>query len=93
MPWRIRFHPAVKKDLRHLSSEARYFIIQKVFPLLGENPYAGEPLHGPLKGLWKYITSEKRIAYLIYPKLKEVVIIEIGPRGGFYGRLRRRLGK
>ncbi len=93
MPWGLYFHPAAKKDLRRLPAAVRDFIIQKIFPLLTGNPYVGKPLHGPLKGLWKYVYGEYRIAFLVDTKRKEVIIIGVGPRGGFYKHLRRRLGK
>lgn len=89
----VRSHPAVRKDLRRLSKNVHFFILNKVLPNIAENPYRGTPLHGPLKGYWKLQTGEYRISYLIDNKLREVVIIEIGPRGGFYNRLRDRLGK
>lgn len=88
----LRFHPAVKRDLRRLSSEARDFIIRS-FSELSENPYRGEPLRGPLKGFWKFHSGEHRSAYEIDEKRREVIVLEVGPRGGFYERLRRRLGK
>lgn len=93
MFWSIHFHPAVKKDLRRLPREARDFIIREVLPSLVRDPYCGEPLHGPLKGFWKYTSGEHRVAYQIDDGRKEVMVLEIGPRGGFYERLRRRLGK
>ena len=93
MSWSTCFHPAIKKDLRRLSNEARDFIVQKVFPIISKTPYLGEPLHGPLKGFWKYAVGEYRIAYSVDSKRKEMIILEVGPRGGFYERLRRRLGK
>lgn len=93
MVWILRFHPAVKKDLRRLSYEARNFIIHNSFPELAANPYQGEQLHGPLKRFWKVYSGGYRIAYSIDNTRKEVVILDVGPRGGFYERLRRRLGK
>lgn len=93
MSWIVKFHPAVRKDLRRLSKEAADFIIAEVAPLLEDNPYRGEPLHGPLRGIWKFRSGEYRIAYLIDEKYREVVILEVGPRGGFYERLRQRVGK
>lgn len=93
MAWALRFHPAVRKDLRRLPKEARNFIPTNVLPMLGRNPYGGEPLHGPLKGFWKYQSGEYRVAYAVDEKRHEVIVLEVGPRGGFYERLRRRLRK
>lgn len=91
--WRFNFHPAVRKDLRRLSKEARRFILDSVLPKITTNPYGGESLHGPLKGFWKYRGGEYRIAYSCDEKRHEVVILEIGKRGGFYERFKRRLEK
>ena len=93
MSWSIRFHPAIKKDLRRLSGEVRDLIVKKVFPVISKDPHIGEPLRGPLKGFWKYVIGEYRIAYSVDSKRKEMIILEVGPRGGFYERLRRRLEK
>ncbi|MEK7501284.1 MAG: type II toxin-antitoxin system RelE/ParE family toxin [Patescibacteria group bacterium] len=91
--WLLNFHPAVRKDLRRLPKEARVFILNMVLPQIAADPYAGEQLHGPLKGFWKYRHGEHRIAYSCDEKRGEVVILETGKRGGFYERLKQRLGK
>ena len=91
MSWALRFHPAVKKDLRRLSPERRNFILGTMLPAIAADPFRGEPLHGPLKGFWKYQIGDDRIAYAINVKLREVTMLQIGPRGGFYQRLRKRL--
>ena len=93
MSWTLRAHPAVKKDLRRLSPEARNFILNDILPAIRHDPYRGEPLHGPLKGLRKFRTAEHRVAYAVDERRHEVVVLEVGPRGGFYERLRRRLRK
>lgn len=93
MVWNVRFHPAIKKDLSRLPPEARVFILRDTIPAIVRDPYKGEPLRGPLKGFLKYRSSENRVAYSIDEKRHEIVILEIGPRGGFYERLRRRLDK
>ena len=91
MAWNLRFHPGVKKDLRRISPEARDSLLERILPLLEENPYQGEPLHGPLRRFWKYRTGNYRITYSINKERQEIIVIEIGPRGGFYERLKHRL--
>lgn len=90
MSWNLRFHPAIRKDLRRLSREARNFILSTMLPFIAADPRRGEPLHGPLKGFWKYRSGEYRIAYELDATRREVVVLEVGPRGGFYERLRKR---
>ena len=67
------------------------------FPQLAADPFQGVPLTGPLRGYWKYRVFlcgvQYRVAYVIDVRKKEVVIIAIGPRGGFYERMRKRVRK
>ena len=91
MSWSLRFHPAVRKDLRRLSPEARNFILSTMLPLIAADPHRGETLHGPLRGFWKYRSGEYRIAYELDATRHEIIILEIGLRGGFYERLRKRM--
>lgn len=91
MAWVLRLHPAVKKDLRRLPIERRNFILDTMLPAIAANPFRGKPLHGPLKGFWKHQIGDERIAYAINATLQEVTVLQIGPRGGFYQRLRKRM--
>ncbi len=97
MIYRLKSHPAVKKDLRHIAPDARDEILNKVLSKLEENPFLGMPLTGPLRGYWKYrvflLRVWYRIGYSIDTEHHEMVVIAIGARGGFYQRLRRRLKK
>lgn len=90
MPWTLRFHPAIKKDLRRLSNERRNFILHEALLSLSQDPYRGEPLHGPLRGLRRYTIGDERIAYNVDEKSQEILVLHVGLRGGFYERLRRR---
>ena len=84
MDWKLRAHPAVRKDLRRLSPERRNLILDTALSAIAANPFRGEPLHGPLKGFWKFRIGEDRIAYAIDERRHEAVVLEVGPRGGFY---------
>lgn len=97
MKYLLRFHPAVRKDLRNVDPKARSIIISTTLPNFIADPFQGTPLSGPLRGYWKHrvfvLSVWYRIAYEIDIKLREVVIIAIGPRGGFYQHLRHRTKK
>jgi len=60
---------------------------------LGDNPYKGEELKGPLKGIRSYKFSvqrtEYRIAYRISEERLQVEIVLVHPRQNFYELLRR----
>ena len=97
MSFYLRSHPAVRKDLRRIAPPARDEIIFSILPKLEENPFLGTNLTGSLRGYWKYrvflFGVWYRIGYTIDTKRREVVILAVGPRGGFYERLHRRLKK
>lgn len=95
MSYTLLFHPAVRKDLRRLNPQARKMIVSEVLPSLAANPLKGIRLTGFLKKIWKYRVAFfgvwYRIAYQVDFSRKEVIILAIGSRGGFYDRLNRRL--
>ena len=68
-----------------------------MLPQLAADPFQGVPLTGPLRGYWKYrvflFGVWYRVAYTLDARMKEVLIIAIGPRGGFYERMRQRVRK
>lgn len=94
MTFGIRSHPAVKKDLRRIDPRAREQVTSSILPKLSNDPFQGVPLVGPLRGIWKYrvfiLGVWYRIAYLVDTQQKEIIILAIGSRGGFYERLKRR---
>ncbi len=68
-----------------------------VLPQLAADPLQGTPLTGPLRGYWKHrvflFGVWYRVAYVMDTQRREVVVIAIGPRGGFYARMRKRVGR
>ncbi len=90
MPWKLSFHPAVQKDLRHLPKNTRDVFFAFI-PEIAKDPWQGEPLHGPLRNFYKYRFGAYRTAYMIDEQHHEVVVLEVGVRGGFYERLLRRI--
>ena len=94
MSYALRFHPAVRKDLKKITRQARDHLTDVIFPLIGGDPHVGTRLTGPLRGMWKYrvifFGVWYRIAYRIDADYNEVVILAVGPRDGFYPRLQRR---
>ena len=67
--------------------------VEKEISLLSLNPYTGERLTGPLDFLYSYhftvFGKAFRAAYTINTAEKKLTLHYIGPRGGFYERLKR----
>ncbi len=63
--------------------------IDKALDAIGVNPFDVEhhdikPLHGPLKGLWRYRVGRLRIVYRVNKEAEEVQIVTIRARGEAY---------
>lgn len=63
--------------------------IDKALDAIRANPFDAEPhdikpLHGPLKGLWRYRVGQLRIVYRAHVEAKEVQIVTIRARGQAY---------
>jgi addiction module RelE/StbE family toxin len=92
--YRIEFARVVRKDLKKLAHNARATLSEQI-EALSENPRLGEPLHGILRGIWKYeftcAGTSYRIAYRILEKERVVLVEMVGSREGFYQRLQHRV--
>jgi mRNA-degrading endonuclease RelE of RelBE toxin-antitoxin system len=82
---KLLFHPAVEKELRTLPRSAREKA-ESCFKELSLDPFAGKPLHGPLRGFFVYRFSADGVSYRIaYEVLRNcVIILMIGTRDNFY---------
>jgi len=60
---------------------------------LSEDPHIYKELKGPLRGIrsynFDYSKTQYRIAYQILEDKKEIEVVLVKPRGGFYQTLRR----
>ncbi len=92
--YQVEFARVVRKDLRKLAHNVRATLSEHI-EALSENPRQGEPLHGILRGIWKYeftcAGTSYRIAYRILEEERTVLVEMVGSREGFYQRLRRRV--
>lgn len=93
--YRLVFHPAIRKDLRKLPKQAATHLVDAVFPEVARAPFEGTPLHGELRGIWKWVAHYGGVSYRVVYEAdtndKTVYVLSVGARGGFYERLRRRL--
>ena len=87
---------SVEKDVKRLDRPVQRVLRDKHLPLIKEDPFRAEPLHGALKGIWSYHftfrSTQYRVAYEIQRKENRVLLLMIGKRGDFYEALVRRLG-
>jgi mRNA-degrading endonuclease RelE of RelBE toxin-antitoxin system len=92
--WEVHGTTRVVKILGRLQKSIRD-AVEKGFAILAQNPFRGEALRGysNLRSL-PVTTSggEYRVVYTIKPEEKVVLVILIGPREGFYERLKQYLG-
>ena len=84
-----------KKSAKKLPHTVREEIVKQSHQLK-ENPYLGERLAGSLHFVYSFhLTVEGihyRVAYTIDTEKKQIIVHLIGPREGFYQRLKRLLG-
>lgn len=93
--YQLKFATAVKKDLRKLDKALQHELRTVHFPAIQQDPFHAYPLSQELRGLWSYHIRYKghsyRIVYEIDREARVVLVIMIGPRGGFYKALKRRI--
>jgi len=92
----LKFHPAVKRDLKKIGKSVAREIKDKHFRNIKENPSTSENLSHMFKGLKAYHfksgTVEYRIIYEIYEDENIVIVLLIGKRENLYSKLKRRIG-
>jgi len=91
----IKSIKAVKKDMKKLSQEVLRDIETIHFKNIRENPFQSEELGYSFSGIRSYHFKHKvasyRIIYEIFEEDELIIVIMIGPREGFYERLKRRI--
>ena len=92
--FQIVITPSAKKSAKKLPKVVRKNIIEQS-QKLKQNPYLGEKLSSSLSFLHSFHLKIKninyRLAYTIDKSQKLIIIHLIGPREGFYQRLKRLL--
>lgn len=92
----IKFHPAVKRDLKKIGKSVAIEIKDEHFRNIKENPSTSENLSHMFKDLKSYHfksgTVEYRIIYEIYKNENIVIVLLIGKRENLYSKLKRWIG-
>jgi len=82
MRWIVREHRSVAKWLlRHPNYYSAYTHARAI---LAENPYAGEPLSGRCRSLWKLRVGDLRVIYEIRKEEQIVYVWRVGLRENVY---------
>ena len=87
--YRSAIPPRVADVIRHLPPEVKR-AVRAAIRLLEDNPAAGEPLHGELRGHFKYRVRRFRIVYGIDRKHGMVRVLSVGHRRSVYEELAER---
>ena len=90
----ILITPSAKRSAKKLPKPVRKEVVKQT-QKLKTNPYLGEKLSGSLHFLYSFHIKFKgvhyRVAYTIDTSNKQIIVHLIGPREGFYQRLKRLL--
>ncbi|MBI4120565.1 MAG: type II toxin-antitoxin system RelE/ParE family toxin [Parcubacteria group bacterium] len=94
--WRVYIASSAEREVKKLPLEVRRFVLDEFPDIVRQAPLVGGLLSGPLAWLRSFHFSAKgqlyRIAYSVDVKDSKIYVHYVGPRGGFYGRLRQSLG-
>lgn len=78
----IFYKSSVRHDLRKIDPKNLKRILREIRTLLGNNPLAGEPLHGEFKGLYKLRIGDYRVIYALIAE--GVLVLRIRSRSKAY---------
>lgn len=90
--WRVDTPKRVAKSitkLNHTDQDTIIKFLEVTLPAMKNPRSKGEPLHGVLKGYWKYVIGDYRIIADILDKEIVIVIVEVGHRKEVYKLLQR----
>lgn len=89
----VFFSKPAERDVKHLPIRAQETLRMEHMPRLGQNPHAGKPLHGPLRGYFSYDFRSGGTSYRIAYELMDgdVVILMVDSRDNFYKKFIRRI--
>jgi mRNA interferase RelE/StbE len=88
--YRAEIRSGVAEVIRALPPQVKR-AVKAAIRAIGEDPLAGEPLHGELEGRFKYRVRRYRVIYLVNRKSKVVDIIGVGHRRSVYEELAEQL--
>ena len=87
MGWKIEFDQAALYDLKKLNKSVQLKLISYLknrIATLDDPRTSGKPLHGLLKGLWRYRIESYRILCKIEDDTLTILVIAAGHRSKIY---------
>jgi len=80
--WKVRYHPAVARDLTSIGAAGARSILRVIERRIreGEPDKAGRPLSGDLAGCRRIRTGDMRIIYAVDTGARDVTILAVGMR-------------
>ena len=85
MSYSIRIKGSAKRELAQLPREARERVIAAI-DALGEQPLAGSPLKGGLRGLRRQRVGDYRILYELLDEELVILVVRVAHRRESYRR-------
>jgi mRNA-degrading endonuclease RelE of RelBE toxin-antitoxin system len=81
--YRVRVPPAEAEVLRTLPPPVKA-IIRRALDRIADDPAAGKPLTGLLRGYWSHRVGRYRIIYRSDEVTKEILLLHVGKRPSVY---------
>ena len=85
MTYSVRIKGSAAKELERIAKPERLRIIAAI-DLLGEQPLAGAPLKGALRGLRRHRVGNYRIVYELLDSELVVLVVRVAHRSSAYRR-------
>jgi mRNA interferase RelE/StbE len=82
LAYRVEYKYSVGRELKKLDKKVVKRLLGKVERTLGEDPQAGEPLGGKLRGLRKLRVGDYRVIFMRFEDV--IIVLKIGHRKGVY---------
>lgn len=82
--FKIEYARGVAKDLKSLPKEIQKKAFEAIEKVLAEDPFAGKPLAGEFKGLWKFRIGDYRVVYTVEKARLVILVLRIRHRKEVY---------
>ncbi len=90
---KVLFPKPAERDVKRLPDAAREMLRSAHIQRLAENPRAGKPLHGPLRGYFSYEFWTEGVSYRMTYEIVtgDVVVLMIDTRDNYYKKVTKRI--
>ena len=84
MAHEIRYKASVERELGKLPKDAARRVLDAIHVKLGNDPRAGRPLKGGLRGLYRLRVGDYRVVYSFLADEEAVLVLKIADRKDAY---------